>query len=262
MGTNKFSVKTATFLKQSILVILAVIFLSTCGYVIESELIPRPADSVPVPQTISGLVLWLDAGAITGLSDGSAVDVWPDSSDNGNNATQTGVNRPTFRTGIINGKPVVRFDGTNYLDITALNMQPATVFAVVKYEPPVANAPFLGNDTSVNEYFGYHNNIIYYYSTIANMNVADPTPTIFQIITGHAQPAGSNSSIRINGSQVVSGSYNWGASTFIYVGRRNNTTERFKGDIADILIYSTNLSSTEIDQIEDYLSTKYSISMP
>jgi hypothetical protein len=54
-------------------IIMAVIFLSACGYVIEGDLIPRPADPIPVPQTISGLLMWLDAGAITGLSDGNVV---------------------------------------------------------------------------------------------------------------------------------------------------------------------------------------------
>ena len=337
---NNSSVKTITHVKQSILALLILILISTCGYNVESELISPPSptadfngaplsgvqpltvnftdrssgeiisyewdfdndgtvDSVtsggvthqyndegtysvkltvngeygsiervrtnyitviPIPQSISGLELWLRADAITGLSDDDLVDVWSDSSGNGNDATQTGANRPTYKTGIVNGMPVVRFDGSaNYLDFTSLDLQPATVFVVVKYEPPATNAPFLGNDTN-NEYFGYYNNTIYYYSTIANLNVANPTPATFQIITGHAQPSGSNSSIRIDGSSVVSGDYNWGASTFAFVGKRN--AERFKGDIADILIYSTNLSSTDIDTIENYLSSKYNISIP
>ena len=208
----------------------------------------------------SGLQLWLRADTITDLIDGDAVGVWPDSSINENNATQTGANRPVYKTDIINGKPVVRFNGSaNYLDFTSINMQPTTVFAVVKYELPAVNAPFLGNDT-FNGFFGYYNNIIYYYSTIANMNVANTTPATFQIITGHAQPLGSNSSIRIDGSPVVSGSYNWGTSTFIFVGRRN--AERFKGDIAEILIYNTNLSSTDINKVESYLSSRYNIAIP
>ena len=208
----------------------------------------------------SGLQLWLRADSITGLNDGDPVDEWTDSSGNGNNATQTGGNRPTYRTDIINGRPVVRFNGsTNYLDFTSMNMQPATVFAVVKYELPAVNAPFLGNDTN-NSYVGYYDNTIYYYSTVGNMNVANTTPAAFQIITAHAQPPGSNSSIRIDGSPVVSGNYNWGTSTFVFIGRRN--TERFEGDIAEVLIYSTNLNSTEIDEVEDYLSSKYTIAIP
>ena len=89
-----------------------------------------------------------------------------------------------------------------------------------KYQVLVKVVDIFGNDTN-NEFFGYFSNRIYYYSTIANMNVADTTPATFQILTGHAQPFGSTSSIRIDGSQVVSGNYNWGASSFAYVGRRN-----------------------------------------
>ncbi len=165
----------------------------TGQYVSHEEVRTDYITVISVPQSISGLVLWLRADAITGLSNNDLVDVWSDSSGNGNDATQAGVNRPTYKTGEKNGKPVVRFDGSaNYLDFTSLNMQPATVFAVVKYELPATNAPFLGNDTN-NEFFGYYSNTIYYYMPTANMSVVNATPATFQIITGHAQPPGSNS---------------------------------------------------------------------
>src|SRR5580765_7415799 len=56
---------------------------------------------------------WMMAGKISttppggGLADGDPVTTWLDSSVNGNNATQTGALRPTFKTNILNGKPVV-----------------------------------------------------------------------------------------------------------------------------------------------------------
>ena len=214
----------------------------------------------PIPQTIGGLSLWLKADAIAGLNDGDPVDTWSDSSGNGNHATQGGANRPTYKTSVVNGEPVVRFDGTNnYLDIPSMSLQPATVFVVVKYDLPAVNAPFLGNDAN-SAYFGYYSNIIYYYSTIASISVANPTPGTFQVITGHAQPFGSNSSIRIDGASVVQGSRNWGASAFLFVGRRN--AERFDGDIAEVLIYNNNLSSPDVDTVEGYLGDKYSIAIP
>jgi hypothetical protein len=50
------------------------------------------------------------------LNDDDAVSTWTDSSGNGNDATQgTGSAKPTFKTNILNGEPVIRFDGGDRL---------------------------------------------------------------------------------------------------------------------------------------------------
>lgn len=65
------------------------------------------------PTDISGLTLWLKADAIVGLNDADPVATWTDSSSQGNNATQaTGTKQPAYKTNIINGLGIVRFDGT------------------------------------------------------------------------------------------------------------------------------------------------------
>lgn len=67
------------------------------------------SQALTMPST--GLKLWLKADAITNLVDGNSVSNWPDSSGKGYNAANAGALCPTFRTGVLNGKPVVRFDG-------------------------------------------------------------------------------------------------------------------------------------------------------
>ena len=73
---------------------------------------------------------------VTGLVDGDLVTIWKDSSGNGHDATQTGTARPTFKTNIINGKPVVRFTSTNAQVLVAPTILPAltdwTIFTVMK----------------------------------------------------------------------------------------------------------------------------------
>src|SRR5262249_3683840 len=61
----------------------------------------------------NGLAVWLraDAGTITS---GSALSQWSDQSTNNRHATQgTAGSQPTLVNGVINGLPVVRFDGVN-----------------------------------------------------------------------------------------------------------------------------------------------------
>src|SRR4051794_1826732 len=99
------------------------------------------------PTDVSGLKLWLkaDAGAYsdsgtTLCANNDTVKQWNDQSGNSNNVTQvTSGKRPTYKTGIQNGQPVLRFDGVD--DFLQMGANPAmngelTVFVVVN-----ANAP-------------------------------------------------------------------------------------------------------------------------
>lgn len=75
--------------------------------------------------------MWLDAAAITGLTDGQTVATWSDRSAAGNHAT--GVNAPTYQTGVLSGKPVVRFPGAGYFTSTAsASASQQTLIAVVQ----------------------------------------------------------------------------------------------------------------------------------
>ena len=79
---------------------------------------------MPVPQTISGLQLWLDASDAGSLYDATSggslvaadggVARWEDKSGNGRHATQsTAGSRPARKTAIQGGKDVLRFDGSD-----------------------------------------------------------------------------------------------------------------------------------------------------
>jgi hypothetical protein len=89
----------------------------------------RPGGGVAVtpfvPTDVPGLVLWLDASDISTLfqdvlytvpvvADGNSIAGFQDKSGNVNHMTQAVVaNRPTYKVGIQNALPIVRFDGTN-----------------------------------------------------------------------------------------------------------------------------------------------------
>lgn len=67
------------------------------------------------PTEISGLKAWYDASTLTG-TDGSAVSQWLDSSGNQAHMFQPSATaQPTLQTSELNGRNVVRFDGSNDL---------------------------------------------------------------------------------------------------------------------------------------------------
>lgn len=86
-----------------------------------------------MPIDLAGLQQWVRADALS-LSDGDPVSTWPDDSGNSRDFTQaTSGARPTFRTNIVNGLPVVRSDGTTDRMVSALpmtNTDDFTLFAV------------------------------------------------------------------------------------------------------------------------------------
>jgi hypothetical protein len=82
---------------------------------------PRIIPGAPeVPQTISGLRLWLAARKETSYIDGNGVATPVNWSGLGNDHTQaTGTKQPTYQTNIIDGQPVFRFDVATAREWTA-----------------------------------------------------------------------------------------------------------------------------------------------
>ena len=81
-------------------------------------------------------ILWLKADAITTLNDNDPVAIWADDSGNSYNLTQgTTANQPTYQTNEINGKPIIRFDGSN----DNLMRKPFSGFATTQITAIVVN---------------------------------------------------------------------------------------------------------------------------
>ena len=84
---------------------------------------------------MSGLVAWYDASQITGKADSDAVSSWADSSGNGHTASQaTGSKQPLYKTNILNGFPVLRFDGIDdFMSVSSMGaLTNHSVFVVAK----------------------------------------------------------------------------------------------------------------------------------
>ena len=76
-------------------------------------------------------ILWLKADALS-LADGATVTTWTDSSGNGNSPSTT-LGTPIFKTNILNGKPVIRFDGASRMERAhnaSLDATSFTIFSV------------------------------------------------------------------------------------------------------------------------------------
>ena len=242
---------------------------------------------VLLPTDISGCILWLAAHRITGLNDGDAVTTWSDLSGSGNDATQaTASLKPIYRTSIINGRAVVRFDGVN--DVlsmgTALNFERTdtfTIFVVAKPTSTASNDGLIAKRGAAAAYTGWtflktSNNTLGF-QLINNFSGGN----YLQSLTGG--PTNITGSFRIlgmtyAGTSLISGVLlyiNGAAETFTAdldslsasiltaapsnIGNINNGGNALTGDVAEIIVFNSVLSAANRQRVESYLAGIYDI---
>lgn len=231
------------------------------------------ADTVGVPSSIGGLSVWHRGDGITGQSDGSALTAWPDSSGNGFVTDQPiSGHIPTYKTGIVAGRPVVRFDATAATAVrsSAPTSQPAqTLFAVLK---PTA---ILGAD----QYIRTPDNAALRLSITATTGLVQLVrPGVAIIGTGVTAVSTSAFSVLCttyadaatyafyyNGTADGSGTHAVtlaasGVTAAIGAGGIFGGNP-FGGDIAELIVYSAVLSATDRNAVTAYLGTKYGITV-
>lgn len=230
------------------------------------------------PSQLPNLALWLDASKITGLADGDAVATWTDAGPLGKNATEaTAEKRPTYKTNIVNGLPVVRFGGAHALataaiDFTAYNA--VTLFAVATITAGSDTQIILEAGTgAANGWFSLN---IFPTNELAAGGVGNVGSAIFKTtnaVTGtwnclsgvvdfslstneatgwvNGVSAGSRPSNNNNTGML--------ASKAIYIGARNHGSLYLTGDIAEIIIYRGALSTADRVRVQTYLNAKFNL---
>lgn len=249
------------------------------------------------PTTIAGLDLWLDAtsgiyNAATGGSlvttNGGSVARWEDMSGNNYHAYQvTLASRPTLKTGAYNGKPSIKF--TNQFmtlgDVLDIEQNKGLyVFVLVKLDANREQFIFAKHDTNINSTPGLynigrrfaagwtnhqlsarmHSNGQHYIEDVSKTN----NSTNFNLWTTAwpRLPSGNQTvKLRINKvdfiTKAVSDNGNGFSNTSeTLIGRSQFANVNMYGEICELLAYrpSTPLTPTQIDNIENYLTTKWS----
>lgn len=219
------------------------------------------------PTDISDIQLWLAADSITGLADTDPISTWPDKSGNGNDATQSGSNRPTFKTADLNGKPVVDFvyGSAQYFVLT--NPIPVTTdltfFFVYKKTASSTLTPIAGATTDANGYpslyewsdnygyFGFNGNNVSY--ALTNLN------GVYGYIT--LQSESGLDSVWRNGVNITVNTFAVATSTVSlqHIGRVGSGGQYSLGQIAEIIVYDRKITTVERQQVESYIATKYAL---
>jgi hypothetical protein len=217
------------------------------------------------PLSISGCELWLRADTISGLNDNDAVGTWSDESGNSNNFAQaTAGNKPVYKTGILNSLPVVRFDGSDdYIQCTGMTGTSINTFLFVI--DPAGTSPGGIFDTAPNAQNTFRN-----YNTgqfewwngdpVFNLSLANHNPMILTFTTTNSP---TRSVVYYRDGTLVSTNNSGGTAAMAWgnpvIGTVNLSLVPYNGDIAEVLIYSAILGTTDFLNVIRYLGNKWGI---
>lgn len=256
----------------------------------QSSVMSRPFNPLNIPN----LVAWFDASDSTTITASSgAVSQWSDKSGNGYPITQsTAAAQPTTGSTTLNGLNVITFDGGDELNSAYSygqfrSAQKTTVIAVVKSDRiSAASEGLVGAERSSSYdftsgwllerrtsylawtvgYGGASASSIYY-----NLRRFSNSSTSWMIYSADVSAASATVNGYVNGSAQTYTTFDGSMATSSYLssatsdhrlnvgGRGFLTGYRFKGAVAEILVFSRQLAATEYTALNTYINAKWAV---
>jgi probable HAF family extracellular repeat protein len=224
---------------------------------------PQAGPSVPS----NGIKVWLRGDFGVNKDAADLIAVWADASGNGNDAVQTtAANKPVAVQGALNGRPLVRFDGTD--DILALPNFGSTftegeVFVVLRStgtHVDVSTLWTMGDDYiwGPNLYPNSDGGVYETFGTRNRKTTGQSPQALNQYHIYNVSSKTNEFVTRFNGVEF----YRTASNTVFFptapiLGGGISDHHRFGGDIAEMLIYDHVLTQTERDAVTAYCQVKY-----
>ena len=224
---------------------------------------PDPAH----PDLYAWYAAWSGVNAAATAIDGAPVARWDDLSVHGRHLTRVDAadaRRPTFRLHAADGAPAIEFDGDDYLWADAgaefgAMAGDKTVFFVARVRSAdggylfdgtsaqARNAVFTGQASAPHRWHGY--------SGGAASAGADVDHDALQVHS--VEFVGGSVTHRVGGAVISSGPGAGQPLGGLTLGARYTLDHRLIGDVAELLFYGRQLSASERQAVEGYLTSRY-----
>ena len=221
------------------------------------------------PASLPGLLVWLKADSL-GLANNDPVVSYPDSSGNANHFTGTG--SPLFKTGVINGLPAVYYPVGSIHRMTSVNYLPGNptsgeCFFVMKVDADVGldlNVLHdFGIDPAANHWPFTDGTVYDGWGTDVRKTLGNPTPSLASWRLVNLRSEINSYVAEIDGGALFStGTNSVAFNTQPYIGGNAIGAQALVGHIAEYMQYDHVLSSGDRQQVEDYVETKYALTIP
>ena len=234
------------------------------------------ATSPNLPPTVGvALKAFFEAGQITPVpANGASVSSWTDASPNAFVASlHTGDTAPTFDSSAINGtaKTALAWNNASRLDTTIpVTDGPYTVVSVAfpftQVGAVVGSSVTGGFNMNLTPGNAAQKVTINFDSAVAGASTGVLTTGAWAVCGGSmSTPSGTNHAVKVsqNGAETVVATVSSTAAsgTLLIGGHGTVTTERFVGRIAAIAVYQGELTSADRHSVEQYLATRYAITI-
>ena len=224
-----------------------------------TNFVPRATNrQVFLPTQISGCQLWLDAADRSTIqTSGTTLTSW---SDKSGQTTTTLVSAPKLSGKYLNGYETILFNNNSITATipTTIGTGDYCLFAVwIPYTSGTQGVLSIGPAATGNVGMGYNGDKFNLYCFGVSESIfSTATFNQYSVMTG--QRLSGTITLYFNGNSNPSATGNNSiSSTTIYVG--NGTGFAINGEIAEVLVYPTTLSSQERQQIEGYLAWKWGL---
>ena len=249
-------------------------FAGAAGVISISTGVSTATLSCVTPGGVTIPSLWYKADE--GVTTGSTL-TWSDKSGNGRNAVQaTATNQPTLNSNLINFNPALVFDGTdNYLTIQNTAGLPTSTNQVEAFGVS-RNLNTGGGISHLISYGGAASNSYFTLgkqsltaNAIAGFNGGDAASTALEYTSG----ATVLSNGKYTGTTGVISTFGKQRTTSTFIGAKATTNGKvgvdpsttlstcWNGSIAEAVLFSTNLSPTQVSQVNSYLAIKYGMTL-
>ena len=240
---------------------------------------------IPIlPTQIPGCQLWLDAADTSTITGTSSVTAWADKSGNGNTATSSGTANPVLTQNLINGvqgisfpntgtspNPKYFFDGPISLTGTSITSfvvcVPSSVTVTAASPPRILSLAAAGavDYTSALYFVALYQYLtsfaVYRYSGGNIATVAANTPYVMTTVATPGNIAGYQNGVGPTNITASIPSGNFSVSRFRIANEFNPATSLFNGNIGEVIVFNTALSTSQRQLVEQYLGQKWKVSV-
>jgi hypothetical protein len=234
-----------------------------------------PTREVFTPVDISGLAAWYDATDFSFVTkDGSnLVSNWGDKSSGGNNATATSDDRPLLQANEQNSLPTINFDGSQQMDLpSGLFSIPngnSTLFIVSQRASESGGAETIINlsDGTAADFFIIYaavaGSVTYKSRDGAGGTVTNTGNTLTNYNIFRGRRSGTTQALAVNGGTEVTNASGVSSAGIDSgdIGASNNDNLLLTGNVGEIIIYNTSLSTANILLVETYLANKWGLAL-
>ncbi len=226
----------------------------------------------------SSNVVWLRSDEITGLTDGADVLTWNDGSGNSNTFSQpSSTFSPVYRTGVINGLPVVRFNKSNgrirHTGFTDFPTSAITVIYVNSTTDSGDGSISYASTSSNNDFLIFRSENLNIYRDPNRASGVSVNDGLFHIVNAAWQSTGGNLEVWKDGSRdYTSSGFQSGTSitaggSMAIAGEQDaidgnyDVNQAHFGDFSEVIVFNTFLNQAEHIIVSNYLAAKYGLTI-